>query len=71
MTLNQIHPWANYGDYETQPTLLEDCSYTGERLNMANWEIISRLSEKTSFPMPYTSTNDIFKEIQDVPSQLA
>ena len=31
---------------------------------MANWEIISRLSEKTSFPMPYTSTNDIFKEIQ-------
>jgi len=31
---------------------------------MANWEIISRLSEQTSFPMAYASTNDIFKEIQ-------
>jgi len=45
---NQIHPWANYGDYLTQPTLLDDCSYTGERLNMANWEVIMSVSTLAS-----------------------
>ncbi|MEW5797062.1 MAG: hypothetical protein AB1772_11995 [Candidatus Zixiibacteriota bacterium] len=37
---NQIHPWANYGDYTIQPEILTDCAYTGNRLNMANHEIM-------------------------------
>jgi len=37
---NQYHPWLNYGDYNIQPELLTDCAYTGERLSMANWEIM-------------------------------
>ncbi len=42
---NQIHPWANEGDYRIQPNLLTDCAYTGLRLNMANWEIMMSVSK--------------------------
>jgi len=42
---NQIHSWANEGDYTLSPELLEDCSYTGERLNMANWEIMMSVAQ--------------------------
>jgi len=37
---NQSHSWANDGDYTIQPELLTDCAYTGNRLNMANMEIM-------------------------------
>ncbi|MCD6249994.1 MAG: hypothetical protein J7J98_06680, partial [candidate division Zixibacteria bacterium] len=45
---NQIHPWANQGDYTIQPELLTDCAYTGERLTMANWEIIMSVAQVSS-----------------------
>jgi len=45
---NQIHPWANQGDHTIQPELLTDCAYTGERLTMANWEIIMSVAQVSS-----------------------
>ncbi len=42
---DQTHPWANQGDYTIQPDLLTDCAYTGDRLSMANHEIIMSVAQ--------------------------
>ncbi|MEW5796982.1 MAG: hypothetical protein AB1772_11560 [Candidatus Zixiibacteriota bacterium] len=45
---NQMHELANHGDYTADPTLLEDCAYTGTRRSQANWEIMMSVARINS-----------------------
>jgi len=62
---NQIHERANYNDwrcYQPQPMpgVLDDCSYTGNRLAMANWDIfmsVSLLATSSLWDMPRNISN--------------